>query len=247
VFDKQIEAAVEKALDRRTVRPDRRLTLEGYHPLPEIMGTLYEWLFVPFRGTDILVEVRYPRSTQLPEVDKVASIITGRKEGTKLSRKEMIDVLNIQEECCKAVLNRPAFEELERAITGKDRALEIRRNRLAEIDEKLKLVRDAAVRLELHRERDRAELFCGYVLPDDTMLALTTIALGMDVSDIRKLTKDKLLAAYGKARLYGGRPSDFVPGLFTDGDRQNIDDHATVIGGEAEVHRIKNSRPARNV
>jgi hypothetical protein len=61
------------------------------------------------------------------------------------------------------------------------------------------------------------------------------------------MTREKLLAAYGKARLYGGKPSDFVPGLFTDGDRQNIDDYATVIGGEDEVRRNKNRPPKRNV
>jgi uncharacterized coiled-coil protein SlyX len=244
MFEKMIEAAVEKALDRRTVRPDRKLTLEGYHPLSEIMGALYKWLFIPFRGTPVLVEVRYSRSTQLPDVDKLHAVVNQQKRSKKLSRKDMVDILNIQEECCKATLNRPTFEELEKAITGKDQALETNRRRLEAIDEKLKLVKDAAARMELQREKDRVELFCGYILPDDTMLALTNIALGMDVSDIRDLTREKLLAAYGKARLYGGRPSDFVPGIFTDGDRQNIDDYATVIGGEDEVHRNKN-RPSK--
>lgn len=246
MFEKMIEAAVEKALDRRAVRPDRGLTLEGYHPLPEIMGALYEWLFIPFRGTEILAEVRYPRSTQLPDADRLHAVISGRAEGKKLSRQDMIDVLNIQEECCRAALNRPSFEELERAVHGKDRVLETMRKRVEEIDEALKLVKDGAAKAELKRERDRAELFCGYVLPDDTMLALTNIALGTDVSDIRKLTKEKLLAAYGKARLYGGRPSDFVPGLFTDGDRRNIDDYATVIGAEEEIRRDKNRPPRRS-
>ena len=79
------------------------------------------------------------------------------------------------------------------------------------------------------------------------MLAVTNIALGMDVSDIRKLTKEKLLTAYSKARLYGGKPSDFTPGMFTEGDRQNIDDYATIIGGENEARRNKNRPPKRNV
>jgi hypothetical protein len=234
MFEQQIEAAVEKALDRRAVRPDRKLTLDGYHPLPEIMGALYAWVFVPFRGTQILVEVRFPRSTQIPEVDKLHAVIKGIQQEGKLTRKEMCDILNIQEECCKAVLNRPTFAELEKAITGKDRALEYNRKRLAELREQSKEIKDEAERRYLQMEINKAELFTGYILPDDTMVTLSTIALGMDISDIKKITKEKLLAAYGKARLYGGKPSDFVPGLFTDGDRVNIDNYATMLGTNEE-------------
>ena len=86
MFERQIEAAVEKALGRRTVRPDQKLTLEGYRPLPEIMGALYEWLLIPFRGRQILVEVRYPRSTQLPDIDKLFAVIKQQKAEKKLSR-----------------------------------------------------------------------------------------------------------------------------------------------------------------
>jgi len=239
LFEKMIETAVEKALDRRTVRPERKLSLEGYHPLPEIMGALYEWLMIPFRDTEILVEVRYPRSTQLPDVDKLYAIINQQKNEKKLTRQNMIDYLNIQEQCCKAVLNRPTFEELEEAIYGKDCVLRQNRELIKELEAKIKEIDNETSRRELREQFDKVELFCGYILPDDTMAALMNIALGVDVSDIRKLTKEKLVAAYSKARLYGGKPSDFITGIFTDGDRQNIDDYATVVGGEDEMQRRK--------
>jgi len=236
MFEKQIEAAVEKALDRRTVLPDKKLVMEGYHPLPEIMGKLYDWLFIPFRGADVLVEVRYPRSTQLPDVDKLYQTLNDKKQGNKLTRQQMIDVLNIQEACCRAALNRPTFDELEQAVYGKDRVLEANRKSLAELREKIKLA-NGNEQFELQREIDRVELFTGYILPDDTMLALTNIVLGIGLSDIKTLTREKLEAAYGKALLYKGRPSDFIPGLFTDGDRENIDNYATVLGMEKEKQR----------
>jgi len=239
LLGKLIEAAVGKALDRRTVRPDRKLTLQGYHPLPEIMGTMYEWLMIPFRGSEILVEVRYPRSTQLPDIDKLYYLSERYKENQKLTRQEIIDVFNLQEKCCEAVLNRPTFAELEKEIHGRDRVLESKRKRLAEIGETLKTVKGPE-RAGLQKEFDEAELFAGFVLPDDTMLALTNIAVGADISDIKKTTREKLLAAYGKARLYNGKPSDYIPGLFTDGDRQNIDDYATHFGSMEETNRLKN-------
>jgi len=239
LFEKLIETAVEKALDRRTIRPDKKLTLVGYHPLPEIMGALYEWLLIPFRGAEILVEVRYPRSTQLPDVDKLYAIIDQQKKDKKLTRQQMIDILNVQEECCKATLNRPTFEELSKSIHDKDNVLANNKKELEAFDEKLKEVKNEATKRELQLERDRLELFCGYVLPDDTMVVLTNVALGADISDIKKITREKLLVAYTKAKLYSGKPSDFVPGLFTDGDRQNIDDYATWLGSEEEVKRMK--------
>jgi len=240
LFGKIIEAAVEKALDRRTIRPDKKLTLEGYHPLPEIMGALYEWLLIPFRGAETFVEVRYPRSTQLPDIDKLYAIIGKQKEEKKLSRQEMIDILNIQEECCKATLNRPTFEELIQEIWRKDNVLANRKKEFEEIEKNLKEVKNEATERELQFERDRLELFYGYILPDDTMVALTNIALGADISDIKKITREKLLAAYSKAKFYRCKPSDFIPGLFTDGDRHNIDDYATMLGSEEETKLLKN-------
>lgn len=239
MFERIIEAAVEKALDRRTVRPDKKLTLEGYYPLPEIMGKLYEWLLIPFRGAEILVEVRYLRSTQLPDVDRLFFLVDEHKKGHELTRQEKIDIMNIQEKCCEAVLNCPTFAELAKAIHEKDNVLANKKKEHDEFVEKLKEVKNDAARRELQVEKDSAEMFCGYILPDDTTVALTNIALGADISDIKKITEEKLINAYNKARLYNGKPSDFIPGLFTDGDRHNIDDYATWLGSKEEAKQIK--------
>ena len=58
-------------------------------------------------------------------------------------------------------------------------------------------------------------------------------------SAFEAITKEKLIAAYNNARLYNGRPSDYIPGIFTDGDRKNVDDYATQLGSEEEA---KNNR-----
>jgi len=153
----------------------------------------------------------------------------------------MIKTKRLRELCCRAVLNRPTFEEFESAIYGKDKVIENNRKRLEEIRKEINAA-SGQEKHELQTELNRLELFTGYILPDDTMLALTNIALGMDVSDIKKVTKEKLIAAYAQARLYNGRPSDFIPGIFTDGDRKNIDDYATMLGLEEEAKNAKNRR-----
>jgi hypothetical protein len=190
-----------------------------------------EWLFVPFRGAEMLVEVRYPQSTQLPDIDKLYRIAGGVGKGEGITRLQIIDIMNIQEQCCRAVLNRPTFEELERAVYGKDRVSETNRKRIEEMRLKLEKVNGPEKR-GLQSEIDRLELFNGYILPADTMLALTKIAAGADVSDIEKTTGEKLLTAYGKAVFYKQRPSDFIPGIFTDGDRKKIDNYVMRFGNK---------------
>jgi len=243
-FDRRsdlIETAVEKVIERRTVRPDRKLTVEGYNPLPEIMGQLYEWVFIPFNGKELLVQIRYPKATQLPDVDKLSHLVDEKIKDRKLTHQQMVEVLNIQEECCRAVLKCPSFEELECAIYGDDSIYERKRKELKEIQKKINTL-SGQEKHELQMEHNKVELFAGYILPDDTMLCLTKIALGTNVTDIKKLTKDRLISAYNKARLYNGRPSDFIPGIFTDGDRMNIDDYATMLGLEEEAKNSKKGK-----
>jgi hypothetical protein len=239
MFKGLIEATVKKELEKYTVRPDKKLELTGYHTLSEIKGTMFEWLFVPFRGSDILVEVRYSRSTQLPEVDKLKAVIEKQQNGRTLSRRDMIDILELQYECCKVTLNRPTFEELTAAIYEKDKVIEEKKKELESIAEQIKKLPDGPGRQALYRKQEEAEVFVNCVLPDDTMLAITNIALGISLTDIQKITKEKLLLAYQKGKLYGRDPADYVPGLFTDGDRENISNYATRLGTEWELHNRK--------
>jgi len=233
LFRKVIKKSVKKELRRHTVLPDKTLMQKGFHSLPVIMGRIYDWVFVPFGGVDMLVEVRYVCADELPEVDKLSHIFDEEKKKIKLSRQQMIDVMNIQEECCKAVLNCPTFEELEQAIYSKDNVQKNRRKELEELRERIK-TSSGYEKQEQQIRIDRLELYTGYILPKDTMHVLTNIAFGIGISDIKKVTKEKLIDAFSRARLYDGRPSDYIPGIFTDGDRKNIDDYATMLGLEEE-------------
>jgi hypothetical protein len=245
MLKKIIEAKVKQEVEKYTARPDRKLELTGYHTLSEIKGKMFEWLFIPFRGNDILVEVRYSRSTQLPDVDKLQAVIERQRNGGSLSRRNVLDVLELQYECCKATLNRPTLEELTAAIYEKDKVIEEKKKELAEIAERIGKLPDGPERQKLYRKQEDIEIFVNCVLPDDTMLAVTNIALGIGLTDIQKLTKEKLLLAYQKAKLYGGNPADYVPGLFTDGDRENISNYATMLGTDWETHNRKPVKPKK--
>ncbi len=85
---------------------------------------------------------------------------------------------------------------------------------------------------ELWQELDEMELFAGFIIPDDTTLTLTNIALGVGVSDLKTITKDRLVVSYLKAKDYGGAPHEYMPGFFTDRDKHEIDSYATLVGLE---------------
>jgi len=199
----------------------------------------YEWLLIPFNESEMLVEIKYPKLTQIPEACRLNIINEKLQKCIELTRQEIIDRYNIQEQCCRVVLNRPTFQELEIEVHGRDNVLEYKRKKLAELEEKLKSI-SSSEKEELHRQIDDLKISCGNILPDNTMTTLTNIAYGVDISDLKTITKEKLLLAYSKARLFSGKPSDYVSGLFTDGDRQNIDNYATFLGGEEEINRNRN-------
>jgi hypothetical protein len=73
------------------------------------------------------------------------------------------------------------------------------------------------------------------------MAALTRIALGADVSDIRKLTREALEQAACKAEIYGGPPRSYLSGVFTDRDGAEID--AVCFGIMAELKEKNRNKP----
>ena len=196
----------------------------------------YEWLFIPFKGEEFLVEVKLPDPTQLPEIETLR-FLTDKQKKESLTWQETIDILNLREKCCISILSRPTLKELEQEIYGKDGVFKSKKEQLAAVNEMLKKVKgDINIHIskiiELQDRFDDLQL--STTLPSDTMLALTNIALGIGISDIQKMTKEKLLSAHSKARFYKSRPSDYVPGLFTDDDRQSIDDYAAFLKNQLE-------------
>jgi hypothetical protein len=70
-------------------------------------------------------------------------------------------------------------------------------------------------------------MFLGYILPENTLLFLTQWALGLDVSEVKRLTRDKLLEAGVWAKRHHGKPHEYFQGaVFTDRDRNEIDQAA---------------------
>jgi hypothetical protein len=96
----------------------------------------------------------------------------------------------------------PTYEEFEKMIYKEDNALVMKKAKIAELK---KAVDNPALnmfqRAEFQAELNTLDYFVGILLPSDTMDALTRIALGQDVTDIKKVTKDILTQAAVKSEL----------------------------------------------
>lgn len=245
MFGRLIEKAVESCLEKRTVSPDKKIYPAGYNPLPSIKGALFEWLYVPFNGQRVLIKVRYPNYTQLSAGGfDYGRIFLDADKARPLTDEDKLRVLDAQEYAAKCVMCSPTYEEFEALVCKEDNAIAKRKAKLAEIKEKLKSPElTTAQREAFTREFKELEFFVGILLPNDTMSALTRIALGADVSDIKKLTREALEQAACKAEIYGGSPHTYLSGVFTDRDAAEID--AVCFGIIQELKEKSKTKAAR--
>jgi hypothetical protein len=141
----------------------------------------------------------------------------------------------------------PTYEEFEALVYKEDNAVIRRRAKIAEIEELLKSPQlTQAERDGFERELREIKFFTGILLPTDTMASLTRIALGADVSDIRKLTQDILAQAAYKSEIYKGAPHTYLSGVFTDRDAVEIDAVCfNIIQELKEKHKPRHSPKAK--
>jgi hypothetical protein len=162
------------------------------------------------------------------------------KDYKNLSREEIIAVRNYQEALCEGVLTIPTFDEIAALIGREDFVISKKKKELAEIRARIEAGKAALSRPQiesLETEADNIELFIGFILPADAMIFLTKWAMGNDVSDIKKLTKERLLEAAFLARAGNDNPSDHLSGIFTDHNKADI--NRTAWGLYLEYEKIR--------
>ena len=82
---------------------------------------------------------------------------------------------------------------------------------------------------KLQKLADKVEFYLGFLLPDDTMNFIASWALGLQITDIKKLSRDMLLQAAIMAVNGHKDPTDYLSGVFTDFQKIDISKHAWCI------------------
>jgi hypothetical protein len=208
----------------------------GYNPLEKIRKQLYHWILVPFNGTNIFCQLRCPNATQIEQCGNITNIIDETiNENKTPTDDEIIQIRNYQEALCKITFNIPTFNNLLRLVGECDFVLSDKKKELAEIEKTYNENKDKMNKTEREIIETRIksiELQLGFILPDDTMAFITKWAMGNDISDIKKITKDMFLRAAVLAERYHKAPSDFISGVLTDFNKNEIDAHAVSVYNE---------------
>ena len=201
----------------------------GYNPVEKIRGNLYAWIEVPFNGVGVFCQLRCPNATQLEQCGDISNIILEQETS---DYENIIKIRNYQENICKIVFNVPTFNYIATLVDENDFVLSEKKAELAELEKRFEENKSGMTEQEkavIEGQIKTINLQIGFILPDDTMAFVTRWASGNDISDIKKLTKDSLLRAASLAKLNNKAPSDYISGVLTDHNKQDIDAHATQI------------------
>lgn len=225
-LDQKIRAAVAAELERRRSElPEQKTPPAGYNATEVIRGALFKWVLVPFNGVMVWCQLRTLNATQL-EACGAVSMLDCLKENGPANRDVVYEIRNRQERIVAETLNKPSLDEIIGIITEHDFVLSEKRKALAELKAIDISSFSAQEKADYERDLVELELALAYIIPEDTLGFITEWALGGDVSDIKKITRDALLEAAILAEYGKDNPSDHLPGVFTDRDRKDIDSGA---------------------
>jgi hypothetical protein len=224
MFKRLIREAVNQEIEARlSAIPKPVSPPQGYNPLEVIRGGMYHWVYSPCNDINVWVNLRTSNSTQL-EACGAMSLIEDIKNNHEPTEEEMLDRRNTMEEICKITMNNPTFDEFVQMTTDTDIVHSKMRLEL----ERIKAIdctgMSATEKDVIDTEVREKELHLAFLLPENLFDFIVRWALGVDVSDVKKLTDEQLLTAGLRAESNKNAPHENISGVFTDRDAGDIDD-----------------------
>lgn len=231
MFKALLRRIVAEEVERRLPEKEPLSLPAGYNPLDRVRGAVFHVVPVPFCGTLVWCKLRTLNATQVQACGDFGLIQEKLSKKEDAGAEDLIELRNAQESLIRATLVSPSFEEIERMIYDEDRVMASKLEEIADIERSAKETKDltAEQRDEIETELDRLRLFTAFVLPEDTFGFLTSWALGVDVSDIKKIGREQLYRAAVLAVNGKDNPSDHLSGVFTDRDEEELNAAAWIV------------------
>lgn len=239
LFNQFIARAVSQEIDRRLADVKKIEPPTGYNPLAKIRGSLFNWVPVPFNGMSVWCKLRSIDSVKQNACGAVTLIDLINESSGVSSLSHMVKIRNIQELLAKEVLVKPSFDEILSIVNEDDIVYLQSKKEIQELEMVDVKSLSPTQRKELEERLDRLRLCIAFILPDDAMGFLTSWALGVDVSDIKNVTKEQLINAAILASRNGNAPSDNLSGVFTDRDKGDIDSVAWQLLDEERKNKAE--------
>lgn len=197
---------------------------QGYNPLEVIRGALFHEICVPFKGMPVWCVLKCLSFMELKSCGDISCLYFGKKnekEKKEMDINQIIEVKNAQEAVCKLAFVRPSFDEIIGTITDTDFQISEKEKILDEINKQIQELKGSEKR-KAEKKALQIEYQIGFLLPDDTMSFVTSWALGVEITDIKKLSRDIVLEAALMAKHYGNNTTDHITGVFTDFQKEDI-------------------------
>jgi len=214
----------------------------GYNPLEKIKGALFPWVLVPFNGVGIWCQLRCPNALEIEQCGDITSIVDDVKKDKKPTHEELLTVHKYYEALCKITFNIPTYDNIFELVGVNGFKVSAKRKEheaLKKQFEENKSSLTTEQKNDLEKQIDEIEELLDDLLPIDAMAFVASWALGHNVSEVRKLTKDMFLKAAVLAKAHNKAPSEYLSGRFTDYNRKEIDAYAlTVLEEHLKDHEV---------
>lgn len=194
----------------------------------------YPIITAPFFGAEVQIKIRELTHTQARACGDFSFIETFQD---KINKKKMEDNFSIQKiseyvetmhNITRESLVNPTYEQIIEVVEYGPQ-IEIHKKELKEIEELLHKTPMGPKRKELQEEIYIHKAFIDYIFPYDFMNTIMCYALGIEKSDIKKVSEDMLLEAAILAERGHNNPADHLTGKFTDFMKEDINKRAWII------------------
>ena len=205
----------------------------------------FQVIIAPFNTMEVPVKVRCPNELQLRACGAFSIIDTRSdeqkdSEDKKISDAILADTIDKQEKILEVTLVSPTYADIINNVYGQDtwyqdtkEALAVIETRLYNKDEQI----DPGERQILVARLRTLKMQCGFMLPADFTAFIVSWALGIDRSDIKKVTNSILLEAAILATRGHDNPCNHLHGNFNEYHKNEINKEAWVLYNEFEKNK----------
>lgn len=193
---------------------------------------IYPVIMAPFFGAVVPVMIRELTQAQILSCGDFSLIETFQDkiaaQTKNVTMKEIIEYSERQHAIVREALVSPTYEQILKAFDC-DAKIKETKEKLEALKSRVEETPRGPKRAELEEEIASMRIWCEYVLPDDFLAFVVGYTLGIDKSDIKKVSEEMLLNAAILAERGKDNPADHLDGRFTSFMKDDINRRAWAI------------------
>jgi|GEM_PF-5833307 len=203
--------------------------------LEQIVNADRQLLSAPWKGSPCMVMARELSDMEAAAIGNFSLIETDEykwsQAQTKRKWSEVLAYSEMQVKICKASLVSPTYDEIFKAVGKASFNSEVK-EQIQHINKLLDEMKEGPARQELEEVRDSLVVAWEIILPQDFMSYVVAFALKLQKTDIKKVTEDMLYSAAVLAARGHKAPHEYIHGVFSQFNIDDIDANAWHIYDE---------------